>query len=244
MMRKDLDPQQKIDLCSGPRQRLNTLREKTNTLHGESNSGVSSQKVDTKAEPTETKTKAKPKTNAKQEPIVVQNEPVKVNAPQKADKLMDLIGNNPNIIRRNDANKMEVNGRAVPGTDFDELYANLFAPHGTQHLPRMAELIGALRQLNVESKDIVSHPIQAAYESFTPRFGLLHHYDKAIPKVVNSKSKPKSKRKSTSPFEIEKTGPPKHQTRSTTKYNMPKKSLPKIEQSSTGPKVPSIFNVY
>jgi len=34
MMRTDLDPQQKIDLCSGPRQRFNQLREETATQWG------------------------------------------------------------------------------------------------------------------------------------------------------------------------------------------------------------------
>ena len=190
MIRKDLDPQQKIDLCSGPRQRFNQLREETNTLNGVSSAtGAAAPKAETKVEPTEAKVKAEPKT--KPEPIAIQNDDAKVVAPQKADKLMDLIGNNPNIIRRNDANEMEVNGRAVPGTDFDELYANLFSPHGTQHLPGMPELIGALRQLNVESKDIVSHPIQAAYESDTPRSGPLHHYEKAIPQAPKPKPKPK-----------------------------------------------------
>ena len=249
MMRKDLDPQQKIDLCSGPRQRFNQLREETNTLNGESTAtGPAAPKVDQpKVELTDAKAKTEPTANAKQEPTVIQNEAVKVVQPQKADKLMDLIGNNPNIIRRNDENEMEINGRAVPGTNFDELYANLFSPHGTQHLPGMAELIGALRQLNVESKDIVSHPIQAAYESATPRSGPLRHYEKAIPKAVRPKPKPKSKRRSTSAFEIEETVPPKHETRATTKYNMPRKRLSavsKTEQSGTGLKIPRILYVY
>ena len=248
MIRKDLDPQQKIDLCSGPRQRFNQLREETNTLNGESSStGLGAAKPTTKVEPTETKAKPEPTAGAKQEPIAIRNEDVTVVQPQKADKLMELLGNNPNIIRRNDANEMEVNGRAVPGTDYDELYANLFSPHGTQHLPGMAELIGALRQLNVEGKDIVSHPIQAAYESATPRSGPLHHNEKAIPTAPKPRQKPKSKRRSTSPFEIDESGPTKHETRSTTKYNMPRKRLSavsKTEQSGTGLKVPSILYVY
>lgn len=250
MMRKDLDPQQINDLVSGPRQRFNQLKEETNTLNGESSkSGPSAPKLTTpKVEPTEAKAKTEPAdANVKQEPIVNHNAAVKIDQPQKADKLMDLIGNNPNIIRRNDANEMEVNGRAVPGTDFDELYANLFSPHGTQHLPGMAEMIGALRQLNVESKDIVSHPIQAAYESATPRSGPLRHHEKAIPKEVKPKTKPnppKSKRKSTSPVEPDEEGPSKHVTRSTTKYNMPRKRVAKIEQSGTGLNVPRILYVY
>ena len=37
----------------------------------------------------------------------------------------------------------------------------------------ITELLGALRQLNVESKDIVSNPIKAAYESSASRSGPL-----------------------------------------------------------------------
>ena len=246
MMRKDLDNQQKLDLVSGPRQRFNQLREETNTLNGESITGLAAAPAAPKAEPKQepTETKVKPEAiDAK--PIEIPNEPVKVT--QQHNKLMDLIGNNPNIIRRNDANEMEVNGRAVPGTDFDELYANLFSPHGTQHLPGMVELIGALRQLNVDGKDIVSHPIQAAFESATPRSGPLHHNEKAIIAPKQPKPKPTSKRRSTSPFEIEETGPPKPATRSTTKYNMPRKGLSHSsnrQQVGTGLKIPRILYVY
>jgi hypothetical protein len=183
---------------------------------------------------------------AKQEPIVEKNEVVKEVQPQIADKLMDLIGNNPNIIRRNDDNEMEVNGHAVPGTNFDELYASLLYVHGTQHLPGMREMIGALRQLNVESEDIVSHPIKAAYESGVPRTGPLHHNEKAVPKAPKPKPQPKSKRKSTSQFENEEMGPPKHETRSTTKYNMPRKGLTSnTNQSGKGISLPPrILYVY
>ena len=237
MMRTDLDPQQKIDLCSGPRQRFNQLREETNTLNGDNTAKAAGAAAPKVPDQPVAKAKAEPMdAEAKQEPIVEKNEVVKEVQPQIADKLMDLIGNNPNIIRRNDDNEMEVNGHAVPGTNFDELYANLFSPHGTQHLPGMPQLIGALRQLNVESKDIVSHPIKAAYESAVPRTGPLHHNEKAIPKAPKPKpQQPKSKRRSTSPFEIEETGPPKHATRSTTKYNMPRKGLSnKNNQSGKG----------
>ena len=247
MMRTDLDPQQKIDLCSGPRQRFNQLREETTTLNGDNTSkatGAAAPKVPDKPV---AKAKAEPiEAEAKEEPIVEKNEDVKQAPPQVANKLMDLIGNNPNIIRRNDDNEMEINGHAVPGTNFDELYANLFSVHGTQHLPGMRELIGALRQLNVESEDIVSHPIKAAYESAVPRTGPLHHNEKAVPKAPKPKPQPKSKRKSTSQFENEEMGPPKHGTRSTTKYNMPRKGLTSnTNQSGKGISLPPrILYVY
>jgi hypothetical protein len=244
MMRKDLDPQQKIDLCSGPRQRFNQLKEETNTLSGESSAaGTTGPKVQTEVEQTETKVEP----TEKQEPTVIKNDQVKKVEPTKANNLIDLITNNPNIIRRTDANELEVNGHAVVGTDFDELYSNLFSPNGTQHLPGMTELLGALRQLNAESKDIVSHPIQAAFESATPRSGPLRHNEKAIPQAPKpnpkSKAKPKSKRTSTTALKNNETGLLKHETRSTTKYNMPRKGLSN-QQSGNGLKIPRILYVY
>ena len=48
--------------------------------------------------------------------------------PQNVDKLLNIIGNYPQIIRRNNANQLEVNGHAVTGSKFDELYADIFSP--------------------------------------------------------------------------------------------------------------------
>ena len=45
----------------------------------------------------------------------------------------------------------------------------------------MTELLGALRQLNVESKDIVSNRIKAAYESAPSRLSVLSHNEQVLP---------------------------------------------------------------
>lgn len=252
MMRDDLDPQQKLELTSGPRQRFNQLREESNTLNGENLSKGSDAPSTVHVKKTEPVVNPQPiDAAAKDEPVVMKNEPVKVAQPKQADKLMDLIGNNPTVIRRNDANEMEVNGHAVPGTNFDELYAALFSPQGSNNMTGMPELIGALRQLNVDSKDIVSRHIQAAYETATPRSGPLRHNDKALPTAPKPapKTKPpnKNKRQSTAPLETEDPAPSKYGTRSTTKYNMPRKGLSnkaKNEQSGTGLNYPAILYVY
>ena len=39
------------------------------------------------------------------------------------DNLNDIIGSNPNIIRRNDENELKVDGHAVPGSYFDQIYS-------------------------------------------------------------------------------------------------------------------------
>ena len=250
LMRTDLDPQQKLDLISGPQQRFNLLREETNTLTGvtaaKGVAGADAPKVE------------QAKATAKQEPVKdeavpVKAEPIKVAMPQNADKLMDLISNSPNIIRRNDQNELEVNGKAVPGTNFDELYAAVLSPRGSKHMPGMTELFGALRQLKIEAKDIVSKPIRAAFESGVPRTGPLHHNEKAIPadppkSKPKPKAPPKNKRRSTSPFEITE-GPleVKPATRSTTKYNLERKGLSSVTnktQSGKGLKFPRILYVY
>ena len=54
----------------------------------------------------------------KVEPVKDEEQPVKIAQPQKVDKLINIIGNNPQIIRRNNANELEVNGHAVADSNF------------------------------------------------------------------------------------------------------------------------------
>ena len=48
-------------------------------------------------------------------------------------------------------------------------------------MARMTELLGALRQLNMESKDIVSNRIKAAYESAPSRLSVLSQNEQVLP---------------------------------------------------------------
>ena len=57
----------------------------------------------------------------KVEPVKDEEQPVKIAQPQKVDKLLNIISNILQIICRNNANELEVNGHAVTGSDFDEL---------------------------------------------------------------------------------------------------------------------------
>ena len=72
----------------------------------------------------------------------------------------------------------------------------------------MTELLGALRQLNVESKTIVSNRIKAAYESAPSWLGVYSDNEQVLPSKAVKESKhkakapPKYKRKLTSPFKI------------------------------------------
>ena len=72
------------------------------------------------------------------------------------------------------------------------------------------ELLDALRQLNVESKDIVSNRIKVAYESSPSRLSVLSHTEQVLPSKALKESKhktrapPKNKRRSTAPFESDK----------------------------------------
>ena len=179
-------------------------------------------------------------------------QPVPIAQPQKVDKLMDIIGNNPQIIRRNDSNKLEVNGHAVPNSNFDQLYAAVLSPRGSQHMAGMTELLGALRQLNVVSKEIVSNPIKAAYDSGASRSSPLRHNDNALPsqppKAARKKGRAQpNKRGSTSPFEIKGPYEAKQATRSTTKYNTQRHGLSNVtntNQAKKGIKCPRILYVY
>ena len=126
------------------------------------------------------------------EPVKNVEQPVKIAQPQKVDKLINIIGNNPQIIRRNNANELEVNGHALPGSNFDELYAAILSPKGSEHMAGMTDLLGALRQLNVESKDIVSTRIKAAYESAPSRLSSLSPNEKLLISKTVKDSKHKS----------------------------------------------------
>ena len=232
MARKDLDTQQKLDLISGLQMRFYQLKEETNTQTGlTSAKGAASPEVDAgKA----VSIKATPK----QQPVkdgAVNNavQPVPISQTHKVYKLMDIIGNNPQIIRHYDSNKLEVNWHAVPGSNLDQLYDAVLSPRGSQHMAGMTELLGALRKLNVESKNIVYNSINAAYESGAARSGPLCHNDNALPsqppKAERRKARAQpNKRGSTSPFEIEGPYEAKPATRSTPKYNTQRHGLSNV----------------
>ena len=203
-------------------QRFNQLKKETDTLTWlTSAAGAASPEVDAgNAVSNKATTKQQPVTyGAVTNPV----QPVPITQTHKVDKLMDIIANNPQIIRRTDSNELEVTGHAVPCSDFDQLYAVVLWPKGSQHMAGMTELLGELRQLNVESKDIVTNLIKAAYESGAARSGPLRHNDNALPsqppKATRKKARAQpNKRGSTSPFEIKGPYEAKPATRSTTKY--------------------------
>ena len=193
-----------------------------------------------------------PVTN-KFEVVKDEEQPVKIAQPQKVDKLIHIIIGNPQIIRRNNANVLEVNCHAVPGSNFDELYVAILLSKGSEHMVGMTELLGALRQLNMESKDIVSNRIKAAYESSPSRLSVLSYNEQVLPSMAVKESKhktrapPKHKRRSTSPFKNEEPLEAKPVTRSTTKYNTPSQGLSnksKNQETGKGLKFPRILYVY
>ena len=193
LMDKSLDAQTRLDLVSGLLQRFNKLKEETNTLRGATDAKSLAVPDGLKVEAVK-----QTKENTKQAPdndaaVPVKNEHVKIAHSEKMDKLMNIISFNPNIIRRNDQNELEVNGQAVPSSNFDELYAAILTPKKSQHMVGMTEILSALRQLNVESKDIVFTQIKSAYESGASRFGPLRHNEKALPSEPQNARKRKPK---------------------------------------------------
>ena len=133
LVRNDHDPQQKLNLISGLQQRFNQLKDETNTLTGLTAArSVAAPEVDAgKAGPN--------KATPDQQPVkdgIVKNamQPVPIAQTHKVHKLMDIIWNNPQIIRCNDLNELEVNGHAVPGSNFDQLYAAVLSPRRSQHM--------------------------------------------------------------------------------------------------------------
>ena len=140
------------------------------------------------------------------EPVNDEVQPVKIAQPHKVDTLINNIINNPQIIRRNIANELEVNGHAIASTNFSELYAAILSPKGSEHMTCMTVLLGALRQLNVDGKDIVSTRITAAYESSPSRLSVLAHNEQVLPSKAVKESKHKSR------------APPTNKPRSTSSF--------------------------
>ena len=108
LMDTSLDAQQKLDLISSMQQRFTKLKDETNTFSW--NSAVKNVTVpdapkveavkpnSTKVEPTK-----EPVTD-KIKPVKNEKHIVKIAQPQKVDKLINIIGNNPQIIGRYNAN--------------------------------------------------------------------------------------------------------------------------------------------
>ena len=165
---------------------------------------------------------------------------------------MNIINNDLKIIRRNDLNELNMNGHVVPSSNFDQLYPAVLSLRGSQHITGMTKLLRPWRQLNVQSKDIVSNLFKAAYDSGAARSGLLRNNNNALPsqppKATKKNTKaPPIKRKSPAPFEIERPNETKAATRSKTKYNTQRPGRSYVtnkNQSGNGIKFSHILYVY
>ena len=127
-----------MDLLSGLQQRFNQLKEETNTLTGlTAAKDVAAPDVDAgKAGPNKATSIQHPVTDGFVKNAML---PVPIAQTQIVDKLMDIFGNNPQVIRRNNSNELEVNGLYVPGSNFDQLYAAVLSQKGSQHIAGMTE---------------------------------------------------------------------------------------------------------
>ena len=119
LMNKNLDANKKLYLISSIQQRFNKLTENTNTLNGDSAVKNVTVANAPKVEALKTNSnKRKPRTDHvtdKVKPVKNKKQHAKNPQPNKVDKLINNICNNPQIIRRNNANKLKVNSNAVPG---------------------------------------------------------------------------------------------------------------------------------
>ena len=147
-MDKNLDAQQKLDLISNMQHRLTKLKEETNTLSGDSavkNVTVSdAPKVEAvkpnsiKVEPTK-----KPLTD-KVKPVNDEEKPVQIAQPHKVGKLINILGNKPQINCPNNANQLELISHELTGSNVDELYSAILSFKKSEHMPGMTELLDGL----------------------------------------------------------------------------------------------------
>lgn len=180
MMRPDLDAQQKLDLISGPTMRFNHLKAITNTLSGSSAAQPSAPVAVTK----QVEDKKEEKKEVKTEPVAVSldsaTDTIAKSYKKKALDLMEKFSANPQVIARNADGELVVNGQAVPGSDFNKLYKTMFTGNGSATMTGMPELLGAMRQLQVSSAEVVSVPVKKAMSAAPAR--TLDKHELTLPK--------------------------------------------------------------
>lgn len=184
LMRKDLDPQQKLHLLSGPQQRFEQLKLETNTLSGQTankdadvpEAAVVTDQVTPQDKDTDGSTTPKQPTTDKtttdaDEFIDPALRGVSKNKKRRALRLLEKFTANPDIITRNDDNELVVNGKAIPGSDFNQLHRSLFHEASSPALTGMKEMMNAMRQIGVSSDEYNAKLIKSEYDSSAFKVG-------------------------------------------------------------------------
>ena len=87
----------------------------------------------------------------------------------KASKLLFKITEHPDIMKRIDAGKMVVFGKAKPGTNFNNLFKSMVGPSRDLNQPGIDKFLEALRRLGVRSNELSGKELQLKYEPQVPR---------------------------------------------------------------------------
>ena len=83
----------------------------------------------------------------------------------KAERLMQKILGGRNVLTRNDAGEMVIDGHAEPGTNFNQLFENSVKRGADRHLPGIEKFFHALKRLGVRPEELSGHRIQERFRN-------------------------------------------------------------------------------
>lgn len=86
----------------------------------------------------------------------------------KAKNLLMKITHHPDILTRNNAGEIVVQGKAEPGTDFDTLFKSMVAPNPNLNQPGIDQFLDALKRIGVGYNELSSKALQQKYAPAPP----------------------------------------------------------------------------
>lgn len=182
--RKGIPAEEKLSLLAGYQARFNKLQKETGVLRGTlpaaGGAPVAAAKVQPKMAATEAQTDAVNEENENDEdasqdgddeleapvaPAASRVEKMGLPAPyqHKARNLLLKILDSPEVLRRNRAGEIVVNGVAEPDTDFDSLFKSMVGP--TPHLdqPGVDKFLDALHRIGVKPAELSGKAVKRQY---------------------------------------------------------------------------------
>ena len=250
LMRTDISPQEKLLLNSGPEARFAKLQAESNIANGSSvKTDIGEERATEATKPNKQQDKAD--TVAEKAPVTVRKLEAKdigLHKAQhaKANALMFKITNRPEIMTSNENGEFVYNGKAIPDSNFEELFTALFKQKANTNHVGMSQFFSGLRQLDISPNEFSSAYAIKAYKARPNTTGPLQNYELAIQKPIAT-PKPKHKKKSPHLKDQESPGEefyPKHELQRTPSPS-PKMVLRKQKGYGFPPgKRPRILYVY
>ena len=186
LLRKDLDEGAKLKMLGTIDSRFNQLKRETNTLGSKpilKQCDPDAQDKDIEEPPiAQAEVDAEPEIEAEAKEEVEQNSPLDLRIKKlhplvraKAAKLLQTITTNPNVLARNEAGELMLNGEAVHGSNFDKIFSAAFTANKIPDLAGTDSFFKGLRILHVGKSALSSRHFVRALATTPPHAGPLRH---------------------------------------------------------------------